>query len=300
MLGTTAEVLVLPPPDVPLVSFGEHVIPSQRLAAIDDSVSWDGDDIKITAPTEVYRPVDLRREAIAAIEGALGKLRQVEAGESTLAPAQPGDEFARPAAAGGAQSHQMSERSRKGQLVKMRKETLKDGRVVWRARGVSVGKDPVTGKRAQRTITRKTKHELEAELHRIGHAVDKGTYIKPWDGLVPELIDSYLHNGADQWEANTRLSYANALQPAREWFAHRRARSVVARGRRGLQAPPADQRPAPRREAGHGPVAALGQPGARPAPGRVRPRRAGREGCPQPGPVRQARQARRAGPCHVE
>jgi integrase len=95
------------------------------------------------------------------------------------------------------------------------------------ARGVSVGKDPATGKRAQRTLTHKTKHELEAELHRIGHAVDKGTYIKPWDGLVPELVDSYLANGADQWEANTRLSYANALQPAREWFAHRRARSVV-------------------------------------------------------------------------
>ena len=112
-------------------------------------------------------------------------------------------------------------------MVKIRKETLKDGRVVWRARGVSVGKDPLTGKRAQRTITRKTKHELEAELHRLGHAVGRGTYVKPWDGLVPEVIDGYLRNGADQWEANTRLSYANALQPAREWFAHRKARSVV-------------------------------------------------------------------------
>jgi integrase len=81
--------------------------------------------------------------------------------------------------------------------------------------------------RAQRTITYRTKHELEAELRRIGHAVDKGTYVKPWDGLVPELIDSYLRNGADQWEANTQLSYANALQPAREWFAHCNARSVV-------------------------------------------------------------------------
>ena len=111
--------------------------------------------------------------------------------------------------------------------MKIRKEVLGDGRVVYRARGVSVGKDPATGKRAQRTITCRTKHEVEAELKRIGHQVDRGTYVKPWDGLVPELIDGYLANGADQWEANTRLSYANALQPAREWFAHRKARSVV-------------------------------------------------------------------------
>jgi integrase len=112
-------------------------------------------------------------------------------------------------------------------LIKIRKVVLKDGSVRYRARGVSVGKDPATGKRAQRTITCKTKHEVEAELRRIGHAVDRGTYQRPWAGLVPELIDSYLDNGADQWEANTRLSYANALQPAREWFAHRKARSVV-------------------------------------------------------------------------
>jgi hypothetical protein len=103
VLGTTAEVLLLPPPDVQLVAFGEQVLPSQRLAALDDSVSWDGDDIKVTAPTEVYRPVDQRRQALAAMEAALEQLRQSEAGEYTLAPPQPGDldavdsEFQRPA-----------------------------------------------------------------------------------------------------------------------------------------------------------------------------------------------------------
>jgi len=102
-----------------------------------------------------------------------------------------------------------------------------DGTVRWLARGVSVGKDPATGKRMQRTITGRTKHEVEAEVRRIGHAVDCGTYRKPWDGLVPDLLDSYLRNGADDWEANTRVSYANALQPAREWFSHRKARSVT-------------------------------------------------------------------------
>jgi integrase len=112
-------------------------------------------------------------------------------------------------------------------MVKIRKEKLKDGRVVWRARGVSTGKDPATGRRRQRTVTCATRRELEAELARLGHAVALGTYVKPWDGLVPELVDSYLRNGSDVWEANTRLSYANALAPAAEWFRYRKARSIV-------------------------------------------------------------------------
>ena len=112
-------------------------------------------------------------------------------------------------------------------MVKIQKVILRDGSIRYRARGVSVGKDSKTGRRAQRTITRRTRKEVEDELHRIGYAVRQGTYTKPWDGLVPELIDSYLQHGAIDWEANTRVSYANALQPAREWFAHRKARTVM-------------------------------------------------------------------------
>src|ERR1700722_1055762 len=112
-------------------------------------------------------------------------------------------------------------------MVKITKETLRDGSVRWRARGVSVGRDPATGRRVQRTITGRTKHEVEAEVRKIGTAVDQHTYRRPWDGTVPELIDGYLANGADDWEDNTRLSYRNALLPAREHFAGKKARSVV-------------------------------------------------------------------------
>jgi len=110
---------------------------------------------------------------------------------------------------------------------KIVKEELQDGKVVWRARGVSVGKDPRTGRRRQRTITASTKKAVQAELNKLGVAVDQGTYRAPFHGLVPEIISSYLASGAIGWEANTRLSYANALQPAAEWFAHRRARDVT-------------------------------------------------------------------------
>jgi integrase len=112
-------------------------------------------------------------------------------------------------------------------LITIKKIVLKDGSIRYRASGVSVGKHPVTGRRAQRTITCRRRKDVEAELAKIGYQVSRGTYVRPWDGLVPELIDSYLKNGADDWEANTKVSYANALQPAREWFAHRKARSVT-------------------------------------------------------------------------
>lgn len=112
-------------------------------------------------------------------------------------------------------------------MVKIQKEVLKDGRVVWRARGVSVGKDPRTGRRRQRTVTRRTRKELEAELAKLGVATSNGTYRAPWHGLVPELVDSYLASGAIEWEANTQLSYRLALLPAREWFEHRKARDVT-------------------------------------------------------------------------
>lgn len=112
-------------------------------------------------------------------------------------------------------------------MIAIKKEIPADGRVVWRARGVSVGKDPRTGRRRQRTISKPTRKAVEAELNKLGVAVDQGTYRAPFHGLVPEVIASYLASGAIGWEANTRLSYANALAPAAEWFAHRRARDVT-------------------------------------------------------------------------
>jgi hypothetical protein len=112
-------------------------------------------------------------------------------------------------------------------VITIRKEELQDGRVVWRARGVSVGKDPRTGRRRQRTISGPTKKAVQAELNKLGVAVDQGTYRAPFHGLVPEIIASYLASGAIGWEANTRLSYTNALAPAAEWFAHRKAQDVT-------------------------------------------------------------------------
>jgi transcriptional regulator with XRE-family HTH domain len=76
-LWTTLDVLMLPPPDVQLVTFGDQPVPSQRLSIVDDSVSWDGDDIKITPPTVQYRPGDLR----IVVDAVREQLRRQGGGE---------------------------------------------------------------------------------------------------------------------------------------------------------------------------------------------------------------------------
>lgn len=78
----------------------------------------------------------------------------------------------------------------------------------------------------QRTITGKLRRDVEAELKKIGYQVSQGTYVKPWDGTVGELVDPYLEHVADL-EANTRLCYRLALAPAREYFGRRKARTIV-------------------------------------------------------------------------
>ena len=111
--------------------------------------------------------------------------------------------------------------------VKITKEELADGSVRWRARGVSTGRDPVTGKRRQRTLTGRTKGEVEREVRKIGVAVDKGVYVKPWDGTVSEMCDSWLRTATRGKEVNTQVCYTLALRVPRERLGHRRALSVT-------------------------------------------------------------------------
>jgi 8-oxo-dGTP pyrophosphatase MutT (NUDIX family)/transcriptional regulator with XRE-family HTH domain len=81
-LDTLPDVLTLPPPNVAVVLFGEKRIPAQRLSIVDDSVSWDGDDIKISRPSMTYRPYELR----AAAHEAREELRRQAGGATSLEP----------------------------------------------------------------------------------------------------------------------------------------------------------------------------------------------------------------------
>ncbi|WP_300611038.1 site-specific integrase [Trebonia sp.] len=111
-------------------------------------------------------------------------------------------------------------------MITPKKEPLKDGTFVWRARGVSVGKWP-NGKRRLRTITGKTKKEVEREIARITGQVADGTYIGKWDGTVNDLLDSNLRAATRGKEANTVLSYSKAQRIPRERLGGRKARGVT-------------------------------------------------------------------------
>ena len=92
---------------------------------------------------------------------------------------------------------------------------------------VDVGRDPETGKRQQRTMTFRLLREAKAELARIGHETRTGTYVKPWDGTVAELLDDYLRSACFEREANTAASYRDAFKPVRARLGHRRAQSIT-------------------------------------------------------------------------
>jgi integrase len=84
---------------------------------------------------------------------------------------------------------------------------------------------PASGSRRPNTFARK--REAEAELARISHQSGTGMYVRRWDDTVGELLDDYLRTAAFGREANTRLSYENALKPARARLGQCRAQSVT-------------------------------------------------------------------------
>ena len=111
--------------------------------------------------------------------------------------------------------------------VEIRKEVLADGKTIrWRARGVTVAKGP-DGTRRQRTISGKTKKEVEAEVARITGQVATGTYTHKWDGTVADLCDEYERTAAFERAANTIVSNRDALKPVRLRLGHRKARGIT-------------------------------------------------------------------------
>jgi integrase len=107
----------------------------------------------------------------------------------------------------------------------IRSITLSDGTVRYRL-VVDIGRDE-NGRRQQLTRTFDTKREARAELSRIRHQRNEGTYVKPSKTTVSELLDSYLRAACFEKEENTKVSYRNALLPVRERLGTREAQSIT-------------------------------------------------------------------------
>jgi integrase len=106
----------------------------------------------------------------------------------------------------------------------IRKIELKDGTVRYRL-VVDIGRDE-TGKRQQITRTFDKLKEARAELSRIRHETDQGTYVKPSEITVDDYLDEYLVGATRGRREFTKVSYRDAFRPVRERLGARALQSV--------------------------------------------------------------------------
>jgi hypothetical protein len=64
--------------------------------------------------------------------------------------------------------------------------------------------------------------EARAELSRIRHETDKGTFTKPSDITVSDYLDEYLIGATRGRRESTKTSYRDALRPVRERLGDRK------------------------------------------------------------------------------
>jgi integrase len=106
----------------------------------------------------------------------------------------------------------------------IRKIEMKDGTVRYRL-VVDIGRDE-NGKRQQITRTFDKLKEARAELSRIRHETDQGTYVKPSEITVNEYLDEYLVGATRGRRESTKVSYRDAFRPVRERLGARALQSV--------------------------------------------------------------------------
>lgn len=94
---------------------------------------------------------------------------------------------------------------------------------------VDIGADPATGKRRQLTRTFDLRREAEAELDRIGHQRDEGTFTGPSKVTVGEYLDDWLRSAVRGKAANTESAYRHGIAPAKERLGALRLQKLTTR-----------------------------------------------------------------------
>jgi len=104
------------------------------------------------------------------------------------------------------------------------KVPLQEGRVRYRL-VVDIGRDE-NGKRKQLRRTFDTRREARAELARIRHETDKGTYVRPSNLTLGAYLDDYFKGATRGRRASTARNYQDAFRPARERLGARKLQSI--------------------------------------------------------------------------
>lgn len=107
----------------------------------------------------------------------------------------------------------------------IRKITLAGGTVRYRL-VVDIGRDE-TGKRNQLTRTFDRLRDARAELSRIRHQANDGTYVQPSKITVNQYLDEYLVGATRNRRASTKANYRDALKPVRAWLGDRPLQSIT-------------------------------------------------------------------------
>lgn len=107
----------------------------------------------------------------------------------------------------------------------IRKMTLANGSVRYRL-VVDIGRDP-NGKRQQLTRTFDKLKDARAELSRVRHQTDQGTYVKPSKVTVNDYLDEYLIGATRGRRESTKANYRDAFKPVRERLGERPLQSVT-------------------------------------------------------------------------
>jgi integrase len=107
----------------------------------------------------------------------------------------------------------------------IRKLTLADGTVRYRL-VVDIGRDPA-GKRQQLTRTFDKMKDARAELSRVRHQTDQGTYVKPSKLTVNQYLDEYLIGATRGRRESTKANYRDAFKPVRERLGEKPLPSVT-------------------------------------------------------------------------
>ena len=91
---------------------------------------------------------------------------------------------------------------------------------------VDVGTDPITGKRRQLTRTFDRRKDAQAELARVLHEVNRGTFTAPAKTTVAEYLDQWLRSATRGKAAATARNYADALKPVQDRLGAKRLQQL--------------------------------------------------------------------------
>jgi integrase len=104
--------------------------------------------------------------------------------------------------------------------------TLADGTKRYRF-VVDVGRDPVTGKRKQKTHTFDRKKEAEREFARIKHERNTGAYVSPSKITLNQYLDEYVAGATRGRRESTKRNYRDAFRCVRERLGDRPLQSIT-------------------------------------------------------------------------